>query len=176
MSSGWNKQEKAAPIVVIALGSNLGNSVELIRQAIDRLKYFSSAPLLVSSLWRSTPVDCPPGSSDFVNAVVALQPRPDESPETLLSELQALEKEFGRKPKVILNEPRPLDLDLIAFGSETRKTAELTLPHPRAISRRFVLEPLAEILPNLVLPGHKKTISELLRLLNSPEKLARVGD
>lgn len=176
MSSGWNKQERTAPIVIIALGSNQGNSTELIRQAIERLKDFSSTPLFLSSLWRSTPVDCPPGSADFVNAVVALRPSPKETPETLLRKLQAIEKEFGRKPKVVLNEPRPLDLDLIAFGNETRESAELILPHPRAISRRFVLEPLAEILPELILPGQTKTISELLKELNSPEKLKRIAD
>ena len=176
MSSGWNKQERAASLAIIALGSNLGNSVELIHQAIEELKDFSSTPLLLSSLWRSTPVDCPPGSADFVNAVAALHPRLNETPEALLSKLQKMEKEFGRKPKVILNEPRPLDLDLIAFGSETRESAELTLPHPRATSRRFVLEPLAEILPELILSGEKKTISELLKELNSPERLERIVD
>ena len=59
----------------------------------------------------------------FVNAVVGLVPREDETPESLLKKLQALEKEFGRQPKKVLNEPRPLDLDLIAFGTEIRNYA-----------------------------------------------------
>ncbi len=147
---------------VIALGSNLGNSAQLIQQAIERLQQFSDEPLRQSSLWRTAPVDCPPGSPDFLNAVVALAPRASETPETLLGKLQSLEKEFGRQPKKILNEPRPLDLDLIAFGNETRATNELTLPHPRAHLRRFVLQPLDEIAPDLILPGQTETIRQLL--------------
>src|SRR5262249_16785337 len=99
----------------------------------------STVPLLKSSLWQTTPVDCPPGSPPFVNAVVSFCPLPVETPESLLRKLQALEREFGRKPKQVLNEPRPLDLDLIAFGYEARATDELILPHPRAHQRRFVL-------------------------------------
>ncbi|HET7626450.1 MAG TPA: 2-amino-4-hydroxy-6-hydroxymethyldihydropteridine diphosphokinase [Verrucomicrobiae bacterium] len=161
-------------LVFIALGSNLGNSRELIQQAIARLQKFSDQPVLKSSLWESTPVDCPPGSPLFVNAVIGLIPRPDETPETLLSKLQELEKEFGRQPKKILNEPRPLDLDLIAFGTEIRATPQLTLPHPRAHLRRFVLQPLAEIAPDLVLPGRIKTVSKLLRGLTSGETVRKL--
>ena len=84
-----------------------------------------------------------------------------ETPESLLAKLQSLEKEFGRKPKPERNAPRPLDLDLIAFGGETRATPELTLPHPRVAQRRFVLLPLSEIAPDLVLPGEKLTVDEL---------------
>ena len=101
----------------------------------------------------------------FVNAVVVLLTGRGETPETLLAKLQALEKEFGRRPKEVLNEPRPLDLDLIAFGNETRATRELTLPHPRAHERRFVLQPLSEIAPDLILPGQPQSVAELLRRL-----------
>jgi 2-amino-4-hydroxy-6-hydroxymethyldihydropteridine diphosphokinase len=111
-----------------------------------RLAELSDQPLLKSSLYETQPVDCPPGSPPFVNAVVGLMPRPDETPESLLARLQALERESGRQRKKALNEPRPLDLDLIAFGGERRATAELTLPHPRAHQRRFVLEPLSAVL------------------------------
>lgn len=118
--------------------------------------------MLKSSLWQTAPVDCPPGSPKFVNAVVALVPLNGETPESLLAKLQALEKDFGRTPKKILNEPRPLDLDLIAFGGETRNAPDLILPHPRAHLRRFVLQPLREIAPDLVLPGQDKSVSDLL--------------
>jgi 2-amino-4-hydroxy-6-hydroxymethyldihydropteridine diphosphokinase len=110
-------------------------------------------------------VDCPPGSPPFLNAVVGFHPRPGETPESLLARLQALEREFGRRPKQLLNEPRPLDLDLIAFGAEVRATPQLTLPHPRAHLRRFVLEPLAEIAPGLVLPGQQASVAKLLATL-----------
>ncbi len=156
---------------LIALGSNLGESISLIHEACDRLQEFSDSPIRKSSLWRTTPVDCPPGSPPFVNAAVALVPLSDETPESLLSKLQALEKEFGRKPKVVLNEARPLDLDLIAFGSEVRKTLELTLPHPRAHLRRFVLQPLSEVAPAFVLPGQTHTMRELLKVLPPDDSL-----
>ena len=159
----------------IALGSNLGDTRQNILRSMARLQAFSDQPVLKSSLWQTTPVDCPPDSPKFVNAVIRLVPRKDETPESLLAKLQALEREFGRAPKVILNEPRPLDLDLIAFGTETRNTPELTLPHPRAHLRRFVLQPLSEIAPDLVLPGQTKTVSNLLHDLPETEAVARLS-
>ena len=65
-------------------------------------------------------------------------PRRGATPEALLTRLRALERAFGRRPKNVMNEPRPLDLDLIAFGRETRASQRLTLPHPRAHLRRFL--------------------------------------
>src|SRR3989454_7693700 len=111
-------------LAFIALGSNLGDPKQNVVQAMDRLQELSDTPLLRSSLWQTTPVDCPPGSPLFVNAVVGLVPREGETPESLLEKLQTIEKEFGRQPKKILNEPRPLDLDLIAFGTQTRGQKE----------------------------------------------------
>jgi 2-amino-4-hydroxy-6-hydroxymethyldihydropteridine diphosphokinase len=159
----------------IALGSNLGDSAVLLRDAMSRLQDFSDHALLKSSLWRTAPVDCPPGSPPFVNAIVGLVPREAETPESLLEQLQALEKEFGRGPKRSMNEPRPLDLDLIAFGSETRATAQLTLPHPRARLRRFVLQPLNEIAPDFVFAGQTKTVGELLERLPNDEIICRLS-
>ena len=161
------------PTAFIALGSNLGDSRRILEQAFARLQELSATPVRRSSLWRSSPVDCPPGSPDFVNAAAAVTPLPDETPESLLSKLRALEVEFGRRTKLVLNEPRPLDLDLIAFGSETRSTAQLTLPHPRASVRRFVLAPLNELAPDLILPGQPKTVAELLESLPANERVER---
>jgi 2-amino-4-hydroxy-6-hydroxymethyldihydropteridine diphosphokinase len=160
--------------VFIALGSNLGDPVRTLRDAIARLRKLSSGPLLQSSLWRTTPVDCPPGSPLFVNAAAGLAPLPGETPESLHAKLQALERESGRPAKRGRNEPRPLDLDLIAFGDEIRASPELTLPHPRAHLRRFVLQPLAEIAPELVLPGQARTVAQLLRELTSGEGVGKL--
>jgi len=146
----------------VALGSNLGEARQNVSRAMARLQDFSDEPVQRSSLIETVPVDCPPGSPNFVNAAVGLIPKQNETPESLLKKLQALEKEFGRVPKRILNEPRPLDLDLIAFGRETRNSPDLILPHPRAHLRKFVLQPLNEIAPDLILPGGKKSISQLL--------------
>ena len=161
--------------VVVALGSNLGDSAATLRAAIHRLRERSASGFAASSLWRSTPVDCPPGSPQFLNAVTSFHPHAGETPETLLGHLQTLEREFGRPPKLVLNEPRRLDLDLILFADEVRSTPQLTLPHPRAHLRRFVLEPLCEIAPGLVLPGQTLTVRELLAGLPTDENFARFG-
>ena len=157
--------EDPAEWAYIALGSNLGNSPQIIKEAIQRLSGISERPVVPSSLWRTTPVDCPPGSQPFINAIVGLKPCLGETPETLLAKLQKLERELGRKPKTVLNESRTLDLDLVMFRNEIRTTPELTLPHPRAHERRFVLQPLSELAPDLALPGRAKTVAELLREL-----------
>lgn len=161
-------------VAYIALGSNMGDSENILRRAMDRLAEFSVAPVLKSSLWQTTPVDCPPGSPPFVNAVAGLTLERRETPESLLAKLLALEKEFGRKPKRVLNEPRRLDLDLICFGGEIRDAEALKLPHPRAMQRRFVLQPLVEIAPGLILPGQKKTAQQLLSGLESRERVLRL--
>jgi 2-amino-4-hydroxy-6-hydroxymethyldihydropteridine diphosphokinase len=170
------RDSKLQNFVIVALGSNLGNSREIISQALERLKQFAVSPLLKSSLWQTTPVDCPPGSASFMNAVVGLVPLQNETPESFLEKMQQIEKEFGRQPKKILNEPRPLDLDLIAFGNEIRASEKLTLPHPRAHERRFVLQPLNEIAPDLILPGQQKTVSEILDSLETDEILMRLAN
>jgi len=159
----------------IALGSNLGDSQKIILDAMNRLEVLSDKPLLKSSLWQTSPVHCPPGSPKFVNAVVGLIPQKNESPESLLKKMRDLEKEFGRAPKKVLNEPRPLDLDLIAFGNETRNTPDLVLPHPRAHRRKFVLEPLNEIAPDFILAGQGRTVSQLLAGISSDETLVNIG-
>jgi 2-amino-4-hydroxy-6-hydroxymethyldihydropteridine diphosphokinase len=75
----------------------------------------------------------------------------------------------------VLNEPRPLDLDLIAFGREVRAGNRLTLPHPRAHLRRFVLQPLSEIAPGLILPGQSQTVAQLLAALPPDSGMRMVG-
>jgi 2-amino-4-hydroxy-6-hydroxymethyldihydropteridine diphosphokinase len=161
-------------IAYIALGSNLGDPRRNVLRAMESLQELSGQPLIQSSLLETAPVDCPPGSPNFVNAVVRLVARPEETPESLLAKLRELENAFGRTPKKVVNEARPLDLDLIAFGNEIRAMPQLTLPHPRAHLRRFVLQPLAEIAPDLVLPGQGSTAAELLRQLTSDEVVRKL--
>jgi len=139
-----------------------------------QLETLSGAPLVKSSLWQTAPIDCPPGSPPFVNAVVAITPRRGETPESLLEQLQDLERKFGRQRKGVQNEPRPLDLDLIFFGDELRGTATLILPHPRAHQRAFVLRPLSEIAPSLVLPGQDLTVRQLLERLPEDPTMRRL--
>lgn len=159
----------------IALGSNLGDSRQNILRAVRELGELSGEPLLASSLWETTPVDCPPNSPAFLNAVVRILPGAEETPESLLGKLQELERRYGRRAKQVVNEARPLDLDLILFGAETLATESLTLPHPRAISRRFVLEPLHEIAPGLLFPGQSQTVAELLAGLPPDPAMRKLG-
>ncbi len=158
----------------IALGANLGDRKRTMLEAIKHLEKISAEHLLRSSFWETAPVDCPPGSPPFLNAVVALAPRPQETPQSLLAKLQALEKALGRNPKTILNEPRPLDLDLIAFGDKTCAGNTLRLPHPRAHLRRFVLQPMSEIAPDFLLTGQSKTVSQLLRALPPDDSIGKI--
>ena len=102
----------------------------------------------VSSVYRSAPVDA--AGPDFFNAVVALDTT--RSPEDLLAALQAIELAFGRQ-RPYHHAPRTLDLDLLLQGDALRSTPQLTLPHPRLHLRAFVLQPLLEIAPDLVVPG-----------------------
>lgn len=154
-------------LAYIALGANLGDPELTFACVVPRLQSYSTTPVVASRWMRSKPVNCPPGSPDFLNGVVAIRPFPGETPETLLEKLQALEVEFGRATKKEANESRPLDLDLIAFGNQQRESPQLTLPHPRAAQREFVLRPLAEIAPDFVLPGQKMNVVELLGKLDS---------
>ena len=174
MEKGMSLLTLAASTAFISLGSNLGDSRQILLDAMTRLQNFSDAPLFQSSLWQTTPVDCPPDSPKFLNAVAGLVPRAGETPESLLQKLQALEKEFGRRSKKILNEPRPLDLDLIAFGDAVRHSPKLILPHPRAHLRRFVLQPLSEIAPDFILPEQRKTVAQLLAALPVDEVVTRL--
>lgn len=153
--------------ILIALGANLGEPEAQLRAAFEDLRRLSSTPLRTSSLWSSTPDDCPPGSPRFVNAVAIATPSAGDTPESWLDRLQALERQAGRRPKVVLNEARPLDLDLIAWGDLMLETPRLTLPHPRTHQRRFVLAPLAELVPHRVIAGLGRTVAELL--VEAPE-------
>jgi len=162
--------------VLVALGSNLGDAPGNVRAAMDQLATVAAGPILRSSLWRSAPVDCPPGSPPFINAAVAFVPAAKATPESMLRFFQRLERALGRKKKRVLNEPRPLDVDLIAFGNEVRDTPRLTLPHPRAHERRFVLAPLCEIAPGYRLPGHRRTLRQVLAALPKDKSVRRTRD
>jgi 2-amino-4-hydroxy-6-hydroxymethyldihydropteridine diphosphokinase len=143
---------------------------------MNRLSAFADGDVRRSGLWRTSPVDCPPGSADFINAAAAFEADPGITPESLLDDLKALEREFGRGQVLVRNAPRELDLDLLLYDDEVRRTERFSLPHPRAVNRRFVLAPAAEVLPDLVWPGTCRTISELLATLETDETVERLAD
>jgi 2-amino-4-hydroxy-6-hydroxymethyldihydropteridine diphosphokinase len=162
-------------LVLVGLGSNQGDSLGIVRRALVALGALACGPVHASSLWCTSPVDCPPGSPDFINAVAAFHVAAGATPEQLIAALKRLEAEFGRIGAA-RNAPRVLDLDLLVFGDEQRTTAALTLPHPRAARRRFVLAPAAEVAPHLVWPGTSRTVAELLAALDSAEQVVPVAD
>lgn len=134
--------------VFVGLGANLGDAAATVRAAIGALACLPGTSCVArSSLYRSAPMDA--GGPDYVNAVVEL--RTVLAPETLLAELQRVEESFGRE-RPFRNAPRTLDLDLLAYGARRLETPVLTLPHPRMHERAFVIEPLAEIAPELAPP------------------------
>lgn len=141
--------EAPAPLVLIAVGGNLGDAEATVQAAIRELCTWSDG--VASSLWRTEPENCPPGSPVFVNAAVALQAKSTWTPENVLARLHELERTFGRVSRTVKNESRTLDLDLLAFGDE-RREGDLVLPHPRGHLRSFVLLPLAEIAPDFGWP------------------------
>ncbi|MEM8767636.1 MAG: 2-amino-4-hydroxy-6-hydroxymethyldihydropteridine diphosphokinase [Pseudomonadota bacterium] len=161
-------------MVLIGLGSNRGDSRRIVIEAMDRLSEFALGDLVCSGLYRTSPVDCPPDSSDFINAAAAFEAAPSLSPEVLLKALKAIEREYGRGPVVVRNAPRELDLDLLLYNDEVRNTEHFVLPHPRAVNRLFVLAPSAEVLPDASWPGTGRTIAELLHELETDEVVERL--
>jgi 2-amino-4-hydroxy-6-hydroxymethyldihydropteridine diphosphokinase len=152
--------------VGIALGSNLGDSHAEIDAGIAFLRLIASNPLVRESpRIRTAPVDCPPGSPPFLNAVVEIDLDPHDLPPR--KRLQEFELSRGRPAERALNAPRPLDLDILYYGDLLLDEPGLILPHPRAMGRQFVLEPLFHLRPELVLPGQTKTVAELFAQLGA---------
>jgi len=154
-------------IAAIALGSNLGKRQAALRAAAERLRSLPASHVMALATFRQTePVDAPPGSPAFLNSAVIVET--ELSPETLLDHLLQIERGLGRtRDPATLNAPRTIDLDLLLHGNTVLSSSALTLPHPRMHLRLFVLEPLAEIAPDLVHPTQHKTIRQLLKQLQA---------
>ncbi|MFQ3790078.1 2-amino-4-hydroxy-6-hydroxymethyldihydropteridine diphosphokinase [Halomonas sp. A29] len=152
--------------VYVGLGSNLADPVVQVRRALDEL---DSLPLTrrvaASRLYASRPVG-PQDQPDFINAVAHLRTR--LSPLALLDQLQALEQRHRRIRQRHWG-PRTLDLDLLLYGNETLKLPRLQVPHREMESRAFVLLPLAELAPRLLMPNGR-------RIADLAETLATTGE
>ncbi len=145
----------------IALGANLGDRIGGLTKA--RAGIFAlpgvHAPFLSSSLYETEPVECEVGAGKFLNAVIEVGF--DGEAAELLAELQRIEHELGRPAAHERNRSRTIDLDLLYLGTRVVEEMGLVLPHPRLQARAFVLLPLAEIRPELVLPNDSRTVAEL---------------
>lgn len=153
----------------IALGSNLGNRLHHLQAARDLIRKLAPADsdFLQAPVYQTAPVSCPDDSPDFYNTIVEFEY--PGSPYELLDATQAIEFHLGRQPGTEKNAPRVVDLDILYFGDAIETGGLLELPHPRLTSRRFVLQPLADIRPDLELPGDDATIAEHLAHLDTDE-------
>lgn len=145
----------------IALGANLGDRFHSLTTARTRIFALPDVtpPFLSSPLYETEPVECEAGAENFLNAVIEIGYA--GSSRQLLNELRKIEGALGRPPEHARSRSRPIDLDLLYHDGRILDEPGLQLPHPRLHLRGFVLHPLAEIRPNLVLPGQSKTVREL---------------
>ena len=126
----------------LSLGSNLGDRLGNLKSAVAKLRE-KVAVISLSSVWETAPIDCPAGSSAFLNMVVSCEH--ELSARELLSFTQSIEKELGRPDEHEKNSPRTCDIDILTFEDESVNEPDLTVPHPRMKERLFVLAPLREI-------------------------------
>ncbi len=148
--------------VGLSLGSNLGDRLATLERACDALAE-AFGPLRLSQLYETAPVDCPPGSPSYLNACVEIAT--ELPPQALLKVTQGIERQLGRVRSGVYGEPRSCDIDIIYYDTDCVQSEELTIPHPRAHGRAFVLRPLCDIDPALRLPGQDLTVAELLTAL-----------
>jgi 2-amino-4-hydroxy-6-hydroxymethyldihydropteridine diphosphokinase len=158
----------------VALGSNLADrlaNLRMARKAIISLPGVAP-PVLSSAIYETDPIGCEPGAKKFLNAVLEFDYEGD--PVNLLKKLTEIEGALGRPRHRARNVSRQIDIDLLYLGEMKIDTPDVQLPHPRMHSRRFVLQPLADIRPDLVLPRQTKTVRELLARHDDSSKVVRL--
>ncbi len=151
-----NMCNRNAVMAYLALGANLGDAQQAVRQVMQDIAQLPETRLLAcSSLYRTAPVDA--SGPDYINAVVQIETA--LQPLALLHAIHALEHAAGRE-RPWRNAPRTLDIDILLYGDLLLNTPELTIPHPRMGQRAFVLVPLAEIAPEKVDARHLQAVAD----------------
>jgi 2-amino-4-hydroxy-6-hydroxymethyldihydropteridine diphosphokinase len=153
----------------LSLGSNIGDREAQLREAAGRLAALGRVTAL-SSFYETEPVEFTE-QAWFLNCAVALETA--RTPPELMAEILHIEEQMGRR-RVQKKGPRSIDIDILLFNNEVIDSKDLTIPHPAMQLRRFVLEPLAEIAPDVVHPVLEKTIRELLDLLPEGQVTRRI--
>ena len=152
---------------IVALGSNQGDRMRMLRAARDLVARLpGTLAIETSPVYETEPVGCAPEDADkpYYNTILLLGTSLEVHP--LFKALQQVEAALGRKRTPgRRNEPRPIDIDLIYYDGQTIRSGGLVVPHPRWILRRFVLQPLADLRPRLVLPGHDRPVQAILAAL-----------
>jgi 2-amino-4-hydroxy-6-hydroxymethyldihydropteridine diphosphokinase len=131
-------------------------------------------PILSSAIYETEAVGCEPGAGKFLNALIEFEYEGD--PVSLLEQFIRIEEAFGRARDHPKNISRTIDLDLLYCGDRNIKEDRLQLPHPRMHLRKFVLQPLTDIRPDLILPNQEKTVRQLLSELEESGQVVRLTD
>ena len=156
-------------LVYLSLGSNLGDRAVNLQQAVDRLCALGKVTAL-SSFYETEPVEVT-AQPWFVNCAVALET--EKMPRQLIAAILDLEQQMGRR-RLEKKGPRAVDIDILLFGKSVIEMPGLTVPHPAMHERRFVLEPLVEIAPDLRHPVFKRSMRELLEALPPGQAVRRL--
>ena len=146
----------------LALGSNIGDRFENLRAARTAIVDLAgvSEPILASPVFETDAIDCGPGAGKFWNAVIEVEYEGDAR--ALMDELLRIQLSLGRPADHPRNVSRKIDIDLLYCGDEIVDSEDLHVPHPRMLKRKFVLQPLVDIRPELILPGQTNTVRDLL--------------
>lgn len=158
----------------LALGSNMGDRLANLCAARKAVAAFAITPILASPIYETAPVGCEPGAEKFWNAVIEIGV--EGEPADLLRKLQEIEQSLGRPTDHPRNQSRKIDIDLLYFGGVRLESGDLQLPHPRMFDRQFVLQPLADIHPDLLLPGQSRTVRELLARTKGSAKVVALPE
>ena len=151
---------------VLSLGSNLGDRPVWLARARDALAASAGIHITACSLvYETEPVDVSEAFAQqlYLNQAVIVETTLDAR--SFSDTVHAIETRLGRTRGPLPNQPRTVDIDIITFGGLRSDAPDLTLPHPRARTRRFVLQPLADLRPDMIFPGESLTVAELLRAL-----------
>jgi len=156
----------------LGLGSNVGDRRANLQAAVDALPAHGVRVLAASSVYDTEPVGEVLDQPDFLNAVVRIETALE--PEELLDACKAVERELGRAAGGVRHGPRPIDVDVLLLGDVTHASERLTLPHEQVTSRRFVLVPLLELSPGVVLPDGSR-VGDALVELGAGQAVRRAG-
>jgi 2-amino-4-hydroxy-6-hydroxymethyldihydropteridine diphosphokinase len=156
----------------LGLGSNVGDRRANLEAAVRALGAHGIRLVASSSVYETEPVGLVPDQREFFNACVEIET--DRRPEELLGTCKQIERELGREPAGVRHGPRPIDIDVLLLGDEPYFSERLILPHPEAVSRRFVLMPLLELDPELMLPTGER-LGDALAGLGEGQRVERAG-